>query len=80
MEAIDCPRHEPENPYSYTMVQLAKRTKALKDIAKDYPYMNSEWSKWIYDVIENMPQEEVQEIMDKNLWDKPGRHTKKNEQ
>lgn len=79
---LECPRHQPENPYNYTGVELAKRTKALKDIAKDYPSVNPEWAKWLYDAIENMPKEEVEEIMNKNLWDKPGRHShgsKKNE-
>ena len=69
----ELPRYQPENPYNYTNVELAKRTKAIKDIHKDYPTVNVAWAEWLYDTIENMPEAEVQEIMEKNLWDKPGR-------
>jgi hypothetical protein len=52
---------------------LAKRTKAIKDIQKDYPNVNTAWAEWMYDVVENMPETEIKEIIEKNLWDKPGR-------
>ena len=65
------PRYQPENPYKYTNVELAKRRKALKDIQKDYPTVNAAWTQWLYDVIESMPEEEVKQIMNKNLWDTP---------
>ena len=71
----ELPRYQPENPYNYTNVELAKRTKAIKDIHKDYPTVNVAWAEWLYDTIENMPEAEVQEIMEKNLWDKPGRYS-----
>ena len=71
----ELPRYQPENPYNYTNVELAKRTKAIKDIHKDYPKVNVAWAEWLCDTIENMPEAEVQEIMEKNLWDKPGRYS-----
>ena len=67
----ELPRYQPENPYNYTSVELAKRTKALKDIHKDYPTVNAAWAEWLYDVIEHMPAEEVTQIMSENLWDRP---------
>ena len=75
--ASELPRYQPENPYNYTSVELAKRTKAIKDIQKDYPNVNVSWAEWIYDVVGNMHEDEVMEIMNKNLWDKAGRHTSK---
>ena len=42
----------------------------LKDIQKDYPTVNAAWIQWLYDVIESMPEEEVKQIMNKNLlWE-----------
>lgn len=31
------PRHEEENPYNYTNLEKAQRSKAIKDMIKDYP-------------------------------------------
>ena len=71
----ELPRYQPENPYNYSNVELAQRTKAIKDIQKDYPKVNISWVEWLYDTIENLPEAEVQDIIEKNLWDKPGRHS-----
>lgn len=64
------PRYEEPNPFGYTEVQKAKRTKAIRDAMKDYSHLPRMWVEWMYDVIENKPVEEVTRIMNNNEWDK----------
>ena len=72
----DLPRAKMPNPYNYTNMQLAKRKRDLKALTNDYPGVNPMWAEWIYDVIENMPHEEVEEIVNKGLWEGPSKfHT-----
>lgn len=68
---VDIPRHKPSNPYNYTKVDLAKRKKALIDIERDFPNVPKMWAEWLYDVIENMPPEEVERIINNGEWEKP---------
>lgn len=65
----EIPRYQGENPYNYSNEDLAKRSKALKDIYRDFPSVNREWCKWLYDVLEHTPKEEIKDIMENNLWD-----------
>ena len=69
------PRYQNNNPYNYSQQELTKRKKSLIDIQRDFPNVNSEWTKWLYDMVENMPEEEVKNIIDKGLWEKPGIYT-----
>ena len=68
---IEIPRHVESNPFNYTEKQKAVRQKAIKDMGRDYPNVPHLWLAWLYDVIQNKPVSEVEEIMEKNLWDKP---------
>ena len=68
---IEIPRHVESNPFNYTEKQKAVRRKAIKDMGRDYPNLPHLWIEWLYDVIQNKPVSEVEEIMEKNLWDKP---------
>lgn len=70
-EITEIPRHQESNPFGYTESQKAKRNKAIRDAMKDYPHLPRMWIEMMYDVIENKPVSEVEEIMDKNLWDIP---------
>ena len=45
----DLPRHVPANPHNYTVLQLAERTKALKDLERDYPNVPFGWLELVYD-------------------------------
>lgn len=68
---VEIPRHVESNPFNYTEKQKAIRRKAIKDMGRDYPNLPHLWIEWLYDVIQNKPVSEVEEIMEKNLWDKP---------
>lgn len=70
-DTIDIPRYQEPNPFNYTELQKAKRNKAIKDAMKDYPHLPRLWIEWMYDVVENKPVNEVEEIIEKNLWDAP---------
>ena len=69
----DIPRHQPENHYNYTAVQLAERKKALKDLQRDYPHLPYAWLEMTYDWHKNTPNEEVEKIMNEGLWEGNGR-------
>ena len=70
-EAI--PRHVEANPYKYTPLQKAERTKALKDMAKDYPTLPPSWLEMVYDFWKLTPNDKVEDIINNGEWDKPGR-------
>jgi NADH:ubiquinone oxidoreductase subunit len=65
----DIPRHKEENPFGYSAMQLAKRNKAIRDAIKDYPHLPEMWIAWMYDLIENKPEEEVEKIINERLWE-----------
>jgi hypothetical protein len=70
---VDLPKYQAPNPYNYTNVQLAKRKRDIKAMIKDYPTVAPMWCEWLYDVIENMPQEEVEDIINSGKWEVPGK-------
>lgn len=65
----ELPRYQKPNPYNYTEVQLSKRKRDIKAMIADYPTVNGMWCEWLYDVIENMPPEEVENIINNKLWE-----------
>ena len=73
-EAI--PRHQPDNPYNYSNLQIAQRKKALLDMKKDYPNIPDGWLEMAYDYHENTPKEEIEEIINTDKWSKPGQFSK----
>jgi len=72
------PRHQPENPYNYTNLELAERKKALKDLERDYPHLPYAWLEMVYDFHKNTPEEEVTEIINSGKWEEPGKFSAKN--
>jgi len=67
------PRAKQSNPYNYTEVQLAKRKRDIKAMKRDFPSVNDGWIEMLYDVIENMPPAEVENIINNKLWEKPSK-------
>ena len=65
------PRHQPTNIYNYSKTELAKRKKALIDIERDFPKVPKLWAEWLYDVMEHMPPEEIERIINNGEWEKP---------
>ena len=61
-------RYTEKNHFNYTELELAKRSKAIKDMEKDYPSVPGLWIEWLYDIIENKPKEEVEQIINDKLW------------
>jgi len=76
MQVEGVPRYEKPNPYNYTKVQIATRTSAVRAMIKDYPTVPPMWVEWLYDVITNKPQEEVEKIINEGLWEKPSKFDK----
>lgn len=58
------------NPHNYTELELAKREKAIKDMGRDHPTIPPKWLEWLYDIVENKPQEEIEDIINNNKWSK----------
>ncbi len=73
-EAI--PRHQPDNPFNYSKVQLATRKKALIDMKKDYPNIPDGWLEMAYDFHENKAKEEIEEIINSGKWENNGKFSK----
>ena len=72
-------RAKPSNPYNYDALALGKRTKALKDAVRDNPHLPIGWIELVYDYLENADPEEVDKVINKEIWtekpkerDKPG--------
>tara|TARA_R110000822_G_scaffold36507_2_gene102691 strand:- start:612 stop:905 length:294 start_codon:yes stop_codon:yes gene_type:complete len=61
-------RYTAKNHFNYTEMELAKRSKAIKDLEKDYSTVPALWLEWLYDIIENKPKEEVEKIINDKLW------------
>ena len=66
----EIPRHEPKNPFNYSKVELAKRKKAVSDAEKDYPAVPGLWIEWMYDLLEQKGEEEVNRIIESGEWEK----------
>ena len=66
-------RYKAENPLNYTKVELAHKSKALKDMAKDYPNVPEVWLEYLYDWQHITPKEEVERIIESGEWEVPGK-------
>jgi len=67
----EIPRHVPENHFGYTPLQLAKRKKQLKELERDYPSLPYGWLEMVWDFCETRTQDEIDTIINKNLFDGP---------
>ena len=70
------PRYEAPNPFKYSKIQLAQRTKALRDMHRDYPNLPESWLEMVYDYHENTPKEEVEQIINEGKWEGAGMFSK----
>ena len=50
--------------YSYTPEQQAEKAYYMKQLARDWPDVNSLWREWVYDFVVNTSEEELQKIME----------------
>ena len=72
----EIPRYEAPNPYNYSKTQLAKRSKALRDMQRDYPHLPESWLEMVYDYNENTSQDEVERIINEGKWEAAGKFSK----
>ena len=64
------PRYEPKNPFNYSNIELAKRKKAIVDPQKDFPNVPALWVEWMYDLIEQKGEKEINRIINSGEWEK----------
>jgi hypothetical protein len=69
----DLPKYIAPNPYNYTKTDFAKRKRDIKAMIRDYPTVSPMWCEWLYDIIENMPKEEVEKIINEGQWEGPSK-------
>ncbi len=72
------PRHQPDNPYNYTPLQLTERKKALRDLEKDYPNLPFGWLEMVYDWHAHQDENVVKQIINQKTFEGPGKYTLKN--
>ena len=72
----EIPRHVDENLLNYTPLEKAERSKALKDMGKDYPNLPYGWLEMVYDYWKKTPKDEIEEIINKDKWAVPGKFSK----
>lgn len=61
------------NTYKYTKQQILQRDIAIKAMHRDYPNVPLKTCELVYDVITNMPEDEVNNIINKGLWEVPSK-------
>lgn len=66
----EIPRYESKNPFNYSKVELAKRKKAVIDAEKDYPNIPGLWIEWMYDLMGQKSEEEIEHIINSGEWEK----------
>ena len=69
------PRHIPDNPYKYSIIQMAERKRALRDLVIDYPTLPYGWLEMAYDFEKNSDPEEIKKIINGGLWEEKGMFT-----
>ena len=62
------------NTYKYTKQQILQRGIAIKAMHRDYPNVPLKTCEILYDVITNMPEDEVNDIINKGLWEAPSKY------
>jgi hypothetical protein len=71
---VGLPRHQPNNPYKYSKTELAVRKSAIKALHRDFPDVPLLWAELVYDTMNHLKDEEVQEMIDKGLFDKESKY------
>ena len=67
----EIPHHQAENPYNYTKIQLARRTKDVKELEKHYPSLPPSWLDMVWDYCENTDPEELQRVIESGQFEGP---------
>lgn len=70
-------RAEPSNPFNYSKLDLAKREKDVKSAMRDYPHIPSFYIEMAYDVVANTEEQEMNDIIENDLWVKYKKKLKK---
>ena len=65
------PRHVPDNPYNYSKDTLAKRSKQMKEMIRDYPHLPLGWIEMVLDFGINTPDDKIDKIINEGLWETP---------
>ena len=73
LEVGGIPRHVPADPPGFSKVELAARTKHLKELRRDYPDVPDGWLEMAYDWHHRTPQEEIDRIIESGEWEAPGK-------
>ena len=66
-------RHTLELIPGYTPVELATRSKHLKEMERDYPNVPYKWIEMIYDWHHSQSVEEVERIVNSGECERPGK-------
>ena len=61
-------RAEPSNPFNYSKLDLAKKQQEVNAAIKDYPHIPAFYIEMAYDVVKNTPEDEMNDIIENNLW------------
>jgi len=72
---MDIPRYQPDNPFKFTPLELAKRKKALMEMERDYPHLPWQWLEMTYDYCATTPPNELDQIIEERRFETPGRFT-----
>ena len=69
-EFSDIPRYKASNPFNYDNLTIAHRKKEIEAAIKDYPNVPSHTIEMAWDLIQNNPKEEMDEIINTGRWEK----------
>lgn len=67
----EIPHHRPENLFGYTKLQLAKRSKQLKEMERDYPSLPYGWLEMVWDYCETRTTDEVEKVINSGEFEGP---------
>jgi len=65
----EIPRYVEKNHYNYTPLEIAERKKHIRDAVRDYPHLPPIWVDWAYDMVKNMPEDELKDIINNKKWE-----------
>lgn len=72
----EIPRYQPSNPYKYDNLTLAKRKQQVDAACKDYPNVSPNMIEMAWDLIQNKPEAEINDIINNGTWEKADKKTR----
>lgn len=66
----EMPRYEAPNPFNYDNLTLAKRKKEVETASRDYPNVPQSMIEMAWDLIQNNPEAEIDDIINHSKWEK----------